>query len=142
MSKPTWTNYAGNQEVFAESLQEPGDLEAVRSLVQRTTSDCSELRPVATGLSFSDILQTDKTLVDVTRLTAAGHASGILPNQQALWKEPLGTEPRVRFAAGARIRTLNRQLHSAGLAFCVRFECRFVSCWEAFECNMRTNDER
>lgn len=117
MGDATWTNYAGNQKVEPKQLETPERLEAVQTIVRDATTQGSQVRAVATGLSFSDILQTTETLVDATRLTAEGHPDGILPNQHELWKDPHPGEARVRIAAGARIRTLNAALASAGLGF-------------------------
>jgi hypothetical protein len=75
------------------------------------------MRAVATGLSFSDILQTDDTLVVLTDMTSDTPPRVLLPLEEDLWRDPVPTEARVRVIAGARIRELNSALADAGLAF-------------------------
>ncbi len=74
------------------------------------------MKPVATGLSFSDILQTDDTLLEVTGLLGEADSGVLLALEPELWRAPSPT-PLVRIAAGARIRQLNTALGRAGLAF-------------------------
>jgi hypothetical protein len=72
---------------------------------------------VATGLSFSDIVQTDDRLAVLTSLTEDAPEGTLLPLERELWHDPSASEPRARIVSGARIRALNAALEQAGLAF-------------------------
>jgi FAD/FMN-containing dehydrogenase len=114
---PVWTNYAGNQPVFARCVVRPRTLEELVDIVRDVGSRRGRLRPVATGLSFSDVLQTDDTLAVLTDMLSDTRPFALLSLEEFLWRERSPAEPRVRVAAGARIRELNAALARAGLAF-------------------------
>jgi len=116
-SAPPWFNWARNQEVHARNLVRPRNLNALLEVVQQVSERRGRLRAVATGLSFSDILQTDDTLVVLTDLTEDAPEGTLLPLEPELWREPGSAQPRVRILCGARIRQLNEALDGAGLAF-------------------------
>jgi hypothetical protein len=114
---PVWTNYADNQPVYARCVVRPRTLEELVDVVRDVGGRRGRLRAVATGLSFSDILQTDDTLAVLTGLLSETQPSALFPLEDFLWRDPAPPEPRVRVAAGARIRELNAALARAGLAF-------------------------
>jgi hypothetical protein len=117
VSTPSWVNYAGNQEVFARNVARPRTLDELQAVIRAVSARRGRVRPVATGLSFSDILQTDDTLLILTDLATEKEPKGLLPLEEALWDNPVPAEARVRVIAGARIRELNAALDRAGLAF-------------------------
>jgi L-gulono-1,4-lactone dehydrogenase len=112
-----WHNWAGNQEVRARCIQRPQNLRILQEIVKDVTDRSGRLKPVATGLSFSDILQTDDTLVVLTDLKDDAADGALLPLERELWRDPLPNEARVRVICGARIRELNEALEQAGLGF-------------------------
>lgn len=112
-----WRNWAGNQEVYPSAIYRPKNLDELVCIVQEVTARNGRLRGVGTGLSFSDILQTDDALLQLTDLRAEGDPGALLPLEQELWTNPTPDEPRVRIPAGARIGALNDALAAAGLAF-------------------------
>lgn len=116
-AKPIWTNRAANQDVHARCLVRPRTLEELREVIREVSARKGRLKAVATGLSFSDILQTDDTLVVLTELLAETQPTGLLPLEDDLFHSGVPYVPRVRVIAGARIRELNAALARAGLAF-------------------------
>jgi hypothetical protein len=111
---PHWVNWAGNQEVYPKQILRPETLGELRQIVAEVTARKGRLRAVATGLSFSDILQTDDTLVVLTDLKVAGEPGVLLPIEEDLLRPH--DAPFVRVVCGARIREVNRALARAGLA--------------------------
>jgi L-gulono-1,4-lactone dehydrogenase len=116
-TNPRWVNWAKTQEVYPREVRCPTTLAELRAIVKDVTGRGGRMKAVATGLSFSDILQTEDTLVVVTGLKGEGKPGVLLPCEEELWHEPTPLEPRVRIVCGARIRELNAALASAGLAF-------------------------
>jgi len=116
-AKPIWTNRAANQDVHARCLVRPKTLEELREVIREVSARKGRMKAVATGLSFSDILQTDDTLVVLTDLLAETQPTGLLPLEDDLFHAGVPYTPRVRVIAGARIRELNAALARAGLAF-------------------------
>lgn len=114
---PSWVNYGGNQKVYPRCLVRPRTIAELRDIICEVGARGGRLRAVATGLSFSDILQTDDTLVVLTDLQSNTEPGALLPLEEELWRVPVVSEPRVRVVAGARIRELNAALARAGLAF-------------------------
>lgn len=114
---PSWVNWARNQPVFARCVAHPRKLDELAELVREVGARGGRLRAVATGLSFSDILQTDDTLVVLTELLSPDGQSPLLPLEDELWHDPTPLEARVRVPAGARVRELNAALLEAGLGF-------------------------
>src|ERR1700722_2087981 len=82
---PSWVNYAGNQKVYARCLARPRTIAELRDVVREVGGRGGRLRPVATGLSFSDILQTDDTLVVLTDLLSNTDPAALLPLEEDLW---------------------------------------------------------
>ncbi|HTA88138.1 MAG TPA: FAD-binding protein, partial [Polyangiaceae bacterium] len=114
-----WVNWSGTQEVYARQVLRPHTLEQLQEYVRDAFQSGERLRAVATGLSFSDILQADDTLLEVTGLLGCDGAV-LLPLEEQLWKpRPVYPPPAplVRIVCGARIRHLNASLACAGLAF-------------------------
>ncbi|HEY2512643.1 MAG TPA: D-arabinono-1,4-lactone oxidase [Polyangiaceae bacterium] len=111
-----WTNYAGNQKVCARVVR-PRSIAELVDQVREAGGRGGRLRAVATGLSFSDILQTDDTLAVMSDLHSTVEPGVLAPLEDDLWRDPTPREPRVRVTAGARIRELNDALAKAGLAF-------------------------
>ena len=116
-ARPKWVNWSKTQEVYPKEVRRPTTLTELQAIVREVTNRNGRMKPVATGLSFSDILQTDETLVVVTGLKGVGKSGVLLPLEEDLWRVRTPTEPRVRIVCGARIRELNAALASAGLAF-------------------------
>jgi hypothetical protein len=112
-----WRNWAGTQEIFPQRVEHPVTLAELCEIVKNVTARSGRLRAVATGLSFSDILQTDDTLLETTGLLGEASDGVFLPLEEELWRRPRPAVPLVRIAAGARIRHLNTALARAGLAF-------------------------
>ncbi len=111
-----WRNWSGTQEVYAQRVVRPRTLEALQEVICEVTARKGRARTVATGLSFSDVLQADDTLLEMTGLLGEGGAV-LLPLESELWRDPMHAEPLVRVVCGARIRHLNATLACAGLAF-------------------------
>lgn len=114
---PSWTNWARNQRVYARELHRPRSLEEVQACAREVSGRGGRLRAVATGLSFSDVLQTDDALLVMTDLRAPVSGGPLLPLEEELWRDPNPPEARVRVVAGARIHELNDALARAGLGF-------------------------
>ncbi|HSU40410.1 MAG TPA: D-arabinono-1,4-lactone oxidase [Polyangiaceae bacterium] len=112
-----WINWSGTQEVYARRVERPTTLAGLQELVRDVSARRGRLKAVATGLSFSDILQTEDTLVETTGLLGEPDTGALLPLEQELWHVPAHRTPLVRVACGARIRALNAALQQAGLAF-------------------------
>lgn len=113
----TWTNYSGNQKVCAARVVRPRSIPELVDLVREVGGRGGRLRAVATGLSLSDILQTDDTLAVMSDVHSFAEPRELAPLEDDLWRDPTPREPRVRITAGARIRELNDALARAGLAF-------------------------
>jgi len=111
-----WRNWSGTQEVYAKSVVRPRTLADLQCVIREATERKGKARVVATGLSFSDILQADDTLIEATGLMGEG-GSVLLPLERELWRDPNHAEPLVRVVCGARIRHLNASLACAGLGF-------------------------
>ncbi len=112
-----WVNWSGSQQVFPERVLRPTSVPELQQILRDVEACRGRLRPVATGLSFSDILQTDDTLLEVTGLLGDGPPGVLLPLENELWHVPTPARPLVRVVCGARIRALNAALADAGLAF-------------------------
>ncbi len=111
-----WRNWSGTQEVYAKHVLRPHSLQDLQQVIREATERGGRARVVATGLSFSDVLQADDTLIEATGLMGEGGAV-LLPLEQELWRDPQHVEPLVRIVCGARIRHLNAALACAGLGF-------------------------
>src|SRR5439155_26653876 len=90
---PSWSNYAQNQQVYARCVVRPKTLDELRNAIREVSGRRGRMRAVATGLSFSDILQTDDTLVVLTDLQSPTTPSALLPREDFLWSDPNPTEP-------------------------------------------------
>jgi hypothetical protein len=121
-----WVNWSGTQTICAEHVVAPRSLAELRAVMREVEGRSGRLKPVATGLSFSDILRSDDTLLETTRLlgapderaaaVAASAAPALLPLESDLLRAP-SPEPLARVPCGARIRALNAALAQQGLAF-------------------------
>ncbi|HYP89826.1 MAG TPA: D-arabinono-1,4-lactone oxidase [Polyangiaceae bacterium] len=111
-----WCNWSDTQRVYAKHIERPASLAALQEIVRDVSGRQGRLKPVATGLSFSDILQSDDTLVEMTGLLGEPSAGALLPLESELFRQSSRT-PLVRIPCGARIRSLNAALASAGLGF-------------------------
>jgi hypothetical protein len=123
-----WVNWSGTQHICAQHVVTPRSLAELRAVVGEVEGRSGRLKPVATGLSFSDILRSDDTLVETTGLLGApdhGDAAGapepgmepvLLPVESDLFHAP-SDEHLVRVPSGARIRALNAALARQKLAF-------------------------
>jgi FAD/FMN-containing dehydrogenase len=116
-SRLPWRNWSQTQVFYPESVLRPRSLAELQQIVREVSARGGRLKPVATGLSFSDILRTDDTLVEVVGLLGEAPLGSLLPLEEELFKRPLPATPLVRVPAGARIRQLNATLDAAGLAF-------------------------
>ena len=112
-----WRNWAGSQEVYARAIYRPKNIDDLVCTVREVSGRGGRLRGVGTGLSFSDIVQTDDALLQMTDLHAEGSPGVLLPLEEELWQDPTPPEPRVRIPAGARLGALNDALAAAGLGF-------------------------
>jgi FAD/FMN-containing dehydrogenase len=123
-----WVNWSGTQTICAQHVAAPRSLAELRAVVAEVEGRSGRLKPVATGLSFSDILKSDDTLIETTGLlgvlgqddvsgsAAPGAAPALLPVEQELFHAP-SPEHLVRVPCGARIRALNAALARQRLAF-------------------------
>jgi L-gulono-1,4-lactone dehydrogenase len=111
-----WQNWSRSQQVYPRRVERPTTLVELREIVRDVAARGGRLKPVATGLSFSDILQSDDTLIEVIGLRGEMSTGALLPLEEELWRAP-SPVPLVRVACGARIRHLNEALGQAGLAF-------------------------
>ena len=112
-----WMNWSRSMEVRARCVSRPRSLSELRDVVRGVSENRGRLRAVGSGLSASDILQTDDTLVVLSDLQADAPEGTLLPLENELWHDGAPAEPRVRVICGARIRELNAALDDAGLAF-------------------------
>jgi hypothetical protein len=115
--RPSWLNWSRTQRICPQYVAKPRSLPELRELMRQVEARGGQLKPVATGLSFSDILQTEDTLVETTSLVGGRAEDVLLPREEELWLEPHPPEPLVRIPCGARIRPLNAALAQLGLAF-------------------------
>lgn len=124
-----WVNWSGTQSICAQRVAVPRSLAELRAVVAEVEGRSGRLKPVATGLSFSDILRCDDTLIETTAMlgaleqgdvalgfAAADAAPVLLPLERELLRAP-SAEPLVRVPCGARIRSLNAALAQRKLAF-------------------------
>ena len=112
-----WHNWSKTQVFYPSSVVRPRSLPELQQVVREVSARRGRLKPVATGLSFSDILRTDDTLVEVVGLLGEPPLGSLLPLDEELFRAPLPASPLVRVPAGARIRQLNSTLAAAGLGF-------------------------
>jgi len=112
-----WQNWSRSLEVRPRCLSRPRNLAELCDVVRGVSENGGRMRAVGSGLSASDILQTDDTLVVLSDLQADAPEGSLLPLENELWLQPAPAEPRVRVICGARIRELNAALDDAGLAF-------------------------
>lgn len=112
-----WRNWSRTQVFYPAHVARPSSVGALVELVRDVSARRGRLKAVATGLSFSDILRTDDTLVEVTELLGGPPHGSLLPLESELFAEPAPAAPLVRVPAGARIRDLNTTLAAAGLGF-------------------------
>ena len=115
--KVPWVNWSGSQKIHAQRVEHPTSLAALREIVRDVSARSGRMKAVATGLSFSDILQSDDTLVETTGILGEADAGALLPLEEELWRASVPASPLIRVACGARIRALNGALARAGLAF-------------------------
>ncbi len=111
-----WVNWSGSQQICPKRVAHPRSLAELQEIVREVSASSGQLKAVATGLSFSDILRSEGTLVEVTGLLGEPQTGALLPLEEELWAAP-ASEPLVRIPCGARIRQLNAALASAGLGF-------------------------
>jgi FAD/FMN-containing dehydrogenase len=114
---PTWVNHGGNQRVFARELLNPTSLADLRRIVREVGARKGRLKPVGSGHSFSDIVQTDDALINIKSVLGPNQPSSVLRLEDELWKDPTPATPRVRVICGATIHALNPVLATAGLGF-------------------------
>jgi L-gulono-1,4-lactone dehydrogenase len=97
-----WRNWSGEQACAPAALERPRTLAEVVAAVGRAAAAGRTVRVAGSGHSFSDLVPTDGTLLDLAgldRVLDADPASG-----------------RVRVEAGIRLRALNERLAERGLA--------------------------
>jgi L-gulono-1,4-lactone dehydrogenase len=111
-----WVNWSGTQRMCPTKLYQPCNLGELREAVAEVEGRSGQLKPVATGLSFSDILQTDDALLETTGLLASEDGCVLMPLDSDLWRG-VPPEPLVRIPCGASIRSLNAALAEKKLAF-------------------------
>ena len=114
---PTWVNHGGNQRVFAQQLLNPTNLADLRNIVREVGARRGRVKPVGSGHSFSDIVQTDDVLINIKSILGPNEPGVVLRLEDELWKDPTPVTPRVRVICGATIHALNPVLASAGLGF-------------------------
>ncbi|GAA3748372.1 D-arabinono-1,4-lactone oxidase [Streptomyces tremellae] len=66
----TWQNWAGNQSATVKEVQRPASLAEVASVVARTAESGERLRVAGSGHSFTPLVTTSGTLMDLSRLPA------------------------------------------------------------------------
>ena len=114
-SPKAWVNWSGTQRMCPNQLYQPCNFGELRKAVAEVEGRSGQLKPVATGLSFSDILQTDDALLELTGLLAED-GGVLMPLESELWR-CVPPEPLVRIPCGAGIRSLNAALAERKLAF-------------------------
>jgi len=65
---PRWRNWAGNHACDVRALATPGSVDAVRDLVSATAARGGRLRVAGSGHSFTPLVVTDDTVVDLGAL--------------------------------------------------------------------------
>src|SRR5262245_21909830 len=114
---PTWSNWAGNQQVFGSRLAKPKTRADLVELIREvSTAPSDRIKAVGPGHSFSDILQTKGIVADVSELLD-GNETGLLDRDDELWKDPYPADEFIRVPCGASIRRLNETLDKSGLGF-------------------------
>jgi len=113
--KSPLANYSGEIAICAKRIEKPRTIAQLQNLVATAAASKTRMRALATRHSFSDILDTDGTVIDVTELLAT--PTGMLPREDELWREPWPQATLVRVAASAKIKTLRENLKTAGLGF-------------------------
>ncbi len=98
----TWTNWVGNQSFTAQELVKPVDEQGVIDAVKRAASADQHVRVLATGHSFTPIVQTDGMLLDLaaingvysvdtaTKRAVVGSGTQIKQMGDPLWELGLG----------------------------------------------------
>ncbi|GAA1931307.1 D-arabinono-1,4-lactone oxidase [Nocardioides hwasunensis] len=101
-STPGWTNWVGNQSFTPARAVAPRDEEEVAAAVREASGRGSAVRVAGAGHSFTPVVQTDGTLLDLSALTGV-----------------VATDPvrqRATARAGTRIRDFYEPLWADGLA--------------------------
>ncbi len=93
-----WSNWSGIQQASPSSIAVPATEEELATVI----SGASHLRPVGSGHSFTGLVPSDGTIVDLSRF------SGVSTTDAASGVATVG--------AGTRIRQAARELDEAGLA--------------------------
>lgn len=96
----TWMNWGRNQTAAPARIAQPQTVEALRTLI---TSNDDTVRVVGAGHSFTELVSTDGTLLNLDKM---GGVLSTDTNAQTAW---------VR--AGARLKDLSPALEAEGLAF-------------------------
>jgi FAD/FMN-containing dehydrogenase len=101
-TRTSWTNWVGNQSFTPAAVAAPRDEEEVVRLVRRAAERGTTVRVAGAGHSFTPVVQTDGTVLDLSALTGV-----------------VSTDPVARLAtalAGTRIRDFYEPLWRVGLA--------------------------
>ncbi len=102
MSKPTWSNWAGNQVARPLSIERPIDAAALAEVVRQAADRNESVKVVGSGHSFTSTAITTGRLVQIDRL------SGIYSIDREKCQVTVG--------AGTTLNDLNRMLAAEGLA--------------------------
>ncbi|MFN8445773.1 MAG: D-arabinono-1,4-lactone oxidase [Caldilineaceae bacterium] len=67
-TRPTWTNWVGNQSFSPKAIYEVSEEAEVAALIQRVAAEGISVRTFGTGHSFTPIVETDGLLLDTSRM--------------------------------------------------------------------------
>ena len=102
MSKPTWSNWAGNQVARPLSIERPVDASGLAEIVRLAADRNETVKVVGSGHSFTSTALTSGRLIQIDRL------SGIYSIDREKCQVTVG--------AGTTLNDLNRMLAAEGLA--------------------------
>jgi FAD/FMN-containing dehydrogenase len=98
-----WRNWAGNHEFTLSSIATPSSVDELADLICRTADRGGHLRVAGSGHSFTPLVQTSDTLVDLSALT----------NSEVVVDVQRG---RARIPAGMRLHDIGPALWKDGVA--------------------------
>lgn len=96
----SWSNWSGIEHASPRAIAVPADDAELAELIR---SSSGNIRPVGTGHSFTGLVPSDGTIVDVSRFT------GLISH------DPVAMT--ATFGAGTRLRAASRALSEVGLGF-------------------------
>lgn len=125
----TWTNWVGNQSFEAKEILSPSDEAGVVAAVKRAAIENEHVRVVATGHSFTPIVETDGLLLDLKAINGIrsvdldkkrvvlGSGTQIKDIGEPLWEKGLGLRNQGDIDAQRIAGAISTGTHGSGTQF-------------------------